>query len=115
MNRIIKTTDSFKLPTPFLIMHSVPLSAFEVTNAYPIHTLKQEINHSIVGDTNRSYTPMINAHGTIFQKINNYGSFVMGGHTQIFLNGIIEQVSNYAFTHSTTEEMDNGVPLNFFC
>ncbi|QUL57058.1 ATP-binding protein [Paenibacillus tritici] len=113
VERVIKTTEHFQLPVPFIIMHSVPLSAFEVNRSYPIHSLKRELNHAILGDDYKSSTPTINAHGTIYKKLERYGPLIQGGHTQLFLNGIIEQVSNYPFTHSTFEDLNIGL-LNFF-
>ncbi|WP_336775318.1 AlbA family DNA-binding domain-containing protein [Paenibacillus sp. MMO-58] len=91
--RIEKTINTYRMPTPFSMVHFVPVSAFDLEANYPLVEQRTQINHAIMGGGGSN--PGVNAQGLFYRLLENQS----GGHTQFFRNGIVEQVSNYAFNN----------------
>lgn len=91
---IEKTLNVYKQETPFVLIHYLPSSAFEIESSYPVVERRNRINLSVLGTS--GYNQGINAHGLYYQAVGNNG---YRGHTQIFRNAIIEQVSNLSFNY----------------
>lgn len=99
VQRIEKTLNIYKQETPFVLVHFLPTSAFNIESNYPIVERQSSINLSVLGGS--GYNQGINAHGLYYQSIGTNG---YRGHTQIFRNAIIEQVSNMSFNYRKSYE-----------
>lgn len=119
--RIQKAKDTYQVKPPYVLIHYVPLSAFESIDMYPVVQNRNILNHSLLGSS--SYVPIINAYGTMHRDhvnklmpnlevdFNITKSYYIG-HTQIFNNGIIEQISSYPFNYAN--EINLELPKDFF-
>ncbi|MEX3620625.1 helix-turn-helix domain-containing protein [Paenibacillus glucanolyticus] len=107
VQRIEKSLNVYHQAAPFIMIHYVPVSAFDINSNHPVIERRQLLNTYVLGGATAN--PQINVNGLYNQlKELNYRA-----HTQIFRNGIIEQVSNYPFSHSGNEtNLDE--PMKFF-
>lgn len=108
--RILKAKEHPQVKPPFILIHYVPISVFESSKMYPVVQKKAELDHSLFGSSH--YIPITNSHGTIHQEFANIMKSHSNGHTQIFNNGIIEQISSYPFNYAN--EINLELPKDFF-
>ncbi|MDN4617626.1 ATP-binding protein [Paenibacillus sp. PsM32] len=108
--RIQKAKDTYRVRPPYVLIHYVPLSAFESIDLYPVVQNRSELDHSLLGSS--PYIPIINAYGTMHREYGNMMNSYSNGHTQIFNNGIIEQISGYPFNYEN--ELNLELPKDFF-
>jgi hypothetical protein len=100
VQRIEKTINTYRMPTPFAMIHYVPVTAFDLEVTYSLVEQRAQINHAIMGDTGSN--PSVNAQGLFYKSLNHQA----GGHTQFFRNGTIEQVSNNAFRNMAGQPLE---------
>ncbi|MGE7828505.1 AlbA family DNA-binding domain-containing protein [Paenibacillus sp. NPDC093718] len=91
---------------PFIMLHYVPVSAFDITSNYPVVDNYRSLVPFVLGRSGAN--PRIHADGVFYQESEGES---FRGHTQIFRNGIIEQVSNYQFSIESSAEEPNGRPI----
>lgn len=103
VQRAEKSLNVYHEKPPFILLHYVPVSAFDITSNYPVvdkHNSLIPFNLGLSIANSR-----INADG-VFSQETGQGSLKV--HTQIFRNGIIEQVSNLHFPHHYGTEDHKG-------
>ncbi|QDA30251.1 AlbA family DNA-binding domain-containing protein [Paenibacillus polymyxa] len=87
-----KLCDRYDMENSFVLVHYVPISSFESGVSYPVVENRQEINVFILGYNGAN--PTVNLDGPYF-GVNIDG---ISGHTQVYRNGIVEQLSNRFFS-----------------
>lgn len=92
--RIEKALNVYNLPTPALLIHYVPLSAFEFNNQYPVIDNITRLQVPVFSYTGSN--PVINVEG-----IYNRAREATAGFTQIFRNGIIELGTSIVFRRNS--------------
>lgn len=95
--RIEKALRVYGLPEPSLLIHYVPLPAFQVQTEYPVIDMLTRLRIPVLGYTGSN--PQINVNG-IFNRATNPEA----GFTQIFRNGIIELGTARPFMKDAREE-----------
>ncbi|WP_415535920.1 helix-turn-helix domain-containing protein [Dehalobacter sp. 4CP] len=95
--RIEKALNVYNLPTPAVLIHYVPLSAFEFNNQYPVIDNISKLQVPVLSFTGSN--PVINVDG-VFNRAREREA----GFTQIFRNGIIELGSSIVFRRNTQEQ-----------
>lgn len=88
--RFEKALNIYNLPTPAVILHYVPLSAFEINNQLPVVDNLQRLQVPVFTYTGAN--PVINVDGVLNRAREPHAGF-----TQIFRNGIIELGTSVVF------------------
>lgn len=95
VRRIEKALNVYRLPAPSLLIHYVPLTAFDLENEYPVIDKIDTLQAPVFGYT--AANPLINVDGII-----NRAKSEEAGFTQIFRNGIIELGTSNVFFRDET-------------
>lgn len=103
--RIERAIKISSLAPPSVIVHYVPVSAFDLGVDYPVVDMRETLLLSVMGGNGVNLT--INVNGPYNRVFD--GGYV--GHTQIFRNGIIEQVSDFAIRNKNNDKATNQLLL----
>ncbi|MEK5645604.1 hypothetical protein BK138_30195 [Paenibacillus rhizosphaerae] len=91
--RAEKSLHVYKVKPPFILLHYVPVSAFDISSNYPVIDRRRYLTSFVLGRSQA--VQRINADGLFCHD--SQGNYFRG-HNQIFRNGITEHVSNFHFS-----------------